>query len=121
MLLWMLVGCGNPCLPTVGVPMVVCTVDEVGPVAAEKVVWYWPPEEGAYDGDHEAECANDDCSVWFLREPSEGSIYISGTAPGPEHDTPGCTWTYADERRVKLESEQRQVMDLVLELTESCE
>lgn len=120
--LLVLLGCtGAPCLPTVGVAATVCTVNAEGPVSADEVVWFFDPLGDGYDGEHALECANEECSVWYLTEVNDGAVVVQGRKVGNQPADPGCEWRAEDSVVIDLKPEYHHVADLDLELTLECE
>lgn len=87
------------CAVAEGSSVTVCVVDQHGqPFTPEQVWWYWPPEGGSYDGEHEAECINPACSLWTVPDTVTGDLFVSAFWRGPAHHDPACRYeSYADQ------------------------
>lgn len=122
MLVLALLACGAPCLPTVGVALTVCPVDDVdrAPMPADSVAWSWPADSADYDGAHPLECADDDCLVWYLSEVTAGEIELEATRVDEGGSADDCASVWYQRTRLTLDENQRQVLDLPLTLGGGC-
>ena len=105
------------CTPDV----VVLALDEGGEsVSADAVYWYFSPDEGAYDGDHPLDCADNECSEWTLPTAPAASFYVAGHRGGPEHLDPYCGYSGYDGKPVDFDGDPVTI-ELDLSLHELCQ
>lgn len=66
-------------------------VDHRGnPLRPDRVMWYYPPESGRYDGEHPAECIGGGCTVWAVPVEVAGEAYVMAARTRPFPDDPFC-------------------------------
>ena len=128
MLTWALLSalsCKEPepwCVPAEGASVTVCTEDEAGgELTVREVVWYRDVDDPDYDGEHDAVCANDACSVWAVEGGLTGEINVAARYYGPPHYTPGCAFLDSASALVTLDGLEAPLVTLELDTTaEEC-
>lgn len=84
-------ACGGPTEPTEPAAVYVKVVDHRGNLLRpDRVLWYYPPESAQYDGEHQATCINDGCSVWAVPVSVAGDVYVAAARSRPFPDDPMC-------------------------------
>jgi len=95
-------------------------VDEGGdPLSPDRVFWYYPPSQQENVKEYDAECANDECTVFRISGAKDGQIYV-GARYSREHPSPLCWYTGYNTRQVHVTSGRIQEVTLALSERETC-
>lgn len=118
------------CVAQEGASATICVLDQHGePLGADQAWWYWPPDGGSYDGEHEATCADSPtCALWTVPDTTVGDFYVSAWWRGPAHHDPACRYESFDAAAVSVAPDTlgTGVIGVAVELTldttaEQCE
>lgn len=111
-----LAGCGGFTEPSDPASVYVRVVNHRGdPMRPDRVTWYYPPESGRFDGEHEARCISGGCTVWAVPVEAAGQAYVSASRSRPTDD-PYCTYTGYDARPVQASADDPPTIVLRLDM-----
>lgn len=117
-------------MPLDGASVTVCPLDQHGePLGVDDAWWYWPPDGGLYDGEHEATCVDTPtCTTWTVPDDVVGDFFVSAFWSGPTHHDPTCVYESWAAQAVQVDPAgvdgrvQGVAVELALDTTEErCE
>ncbi|MCB9758420.1 MAG: hypothetical protein H6739_01135 [Alphaproteobacteria bacterium] len=118
----------DPCVVVEGSAVTVCVVNEIGdPLTPQVVTWYRSPDDPDFDGEHNAQCEAEPCTLWsvptaFNGVDLTGDIFVAGLYSGPPHHLDSCIYQDYQEQMVTLTPGEPVLVEIALDTTaERCE
>lgn len=91
------------------------------PFKADRVFWYYPPNEQGYTEEFEAISVNSDSTQFKVYSAEIGRIYVAAEYWRVRPDHPYCFYSAFDAGPVEIEENSKKEITLKMEINEVCE